>query len=56
MMKNDTINVSETRAERYTLVRWVSGLVHPVEPFGDYFDRLAGSVAASAPVPCTTCI
>jgi hypothetical protein len=43
-----------TESPRPTIVRWMMGLVRPVEPYGDYFVRLERSVASSAPL-CTTC-
>jgi hypothetical protein len=30
-------------------------LLHPVEPYGDYFIRLGASVASSAPPACPSC-
>ena len=44
----------ERKVETPTILRWMSGLVHPVESFGDYFERLEHSVKSSAP-PCTSC-
>jgi hypothetical protein len=35
-------------------VEWISQVLHPIEPYGDYFDRLESSIASSAPV-CVTC-
>ncbi len=48
--------VVESESEAGFLKRWVSGLMHPVEPRGDYFVRLGSSVAASAPTTCSSCI
>jgi hypothetical protein len=48
--------VVESESESGFLKRWVSGLMHPVEPRGDYFVRLGSSVAASAPTACSSCI
>jgi hypothetical protein len=36
------------------IARFASALVRPVEPFGDYFERLGESTRSSAPV-CPTC-
>jgi|GEM_PF-3075594 len=39
------------RNERPTLETWLRGLFRaPLEPYGDYFERLATRVESSAPV------
>jgi hypothetical protein len=51
----DLDNLDNQDSRTPAILRWMFGFLHPVEPFGDYFDLLERSVASSAPV-CTACI